>query len=733
MHASKNASRLASIGLAVILLFLCGFALWATATTSSAIDAVKRASVVSDGFRLARYSLALEDLVMTSYLTKPLYDEPVQSPRPPAMPAARAHGRVPRPRTVGGMHRPGPARRMRVPSPHMPRSSAPMPRRSAPMPRSSASMSARPTSGMSTSGTSMGGTSMGGTSMGGTSMGGTSTGGTSMGGAAMGSRGMPADYVPQGPTGVSLRANHDSAAAKLMDAMQSVRLNGDGADRRLANDVLTRHGAHMAAAMRLFDAVDQHNSRLALWIQQHQLGPSFSHIEEEVNAAAASHRNEAIRRLQQLGDTESLVFTGTIVAFTIGLALLGALAALLRSYSRRIDEARKAELARLEEVALTDNLTGLRNHRAFQEDLARLLEQRNRARTELSLVLLDLDRLKQVNDRFGHQKGDEQLTALAAALERTARGSDCAYRIGGDEFAVLMPGESGWAGVRLMDRLNVELAASTMSPTPSATAGIAESVDAASRDILIKHADLALLEAKRSNRPAMVWAEGLARDLPKPDAEAQQHHLTVLTTALARAVDAKDAYTRSHSDTVSELCGLIAAQLGLEPERRAKLRLAGLLHDVGKIGIADEILKKPAKLNAAEFEIMKTHSRLGHTIVSGAELEQEAEWILHHHERLDGRGYPDGLAGDEIPLESRIILVADAFEAMTSDRPYRKGRPEADALAELDAHAGTQFDLRCVEALKRALATKGFEQVGLPSPEPAITVAPDPAGAVAVA
>jgi HD-GYP domain-containing protein (c-di-GMP phosphodiesterase class II) len=137
------------------------------------------------------------------------------------------------------------------------------------------------------------------------------------------------------------------------------------------------------------------------------------------------------------------------------------------------------------------------------------------------------------------------------------------------------------------------------------------------------------------------------------------------------------------------------------------LRLAGLLHDVGKIGISDAILQNPGPLTPEEYDVMKTHAPIGHGIVWASDLREQAEWILHHHERVDGTGYPDGLAGDEIPLESRIILVADAFEALTSDRPYRPGRTEGAALAEIERGAGTQFDPACVDALARVLARRG--------------------------
>ena len=191
-------------------------------------------------------------------------------------------------------------------------------------------------------------------------------------------------------------------------------------------------------------------------------------------------------------------------------------------------------------------------------------------------------------------------------------------------------------------------------------------------------------------------------DLAERDQPRTSTTSGTLASALALAVDAKDSYTRSHCQTVSQLCAVIAAELGLDGERVARIRLAGLLHDVGKIGVPDAILNKPAALTDAEFEVMKRHSLLGGDIVEAAEMHDEARWVRHHHERFDGSGYPDALAGDEIPLESRIILVADAFEAMTSDRPYRKAPGMEFAVGELQRHAGAQFDPDVVRAVRGA-------------------------------
>ncbi len=184
----------------------------------------------------------------------------------------------------------------------------------------------------------------------------------------------------------------------------------------------------------------------------------------------------------------------------------------------------------------------------------------------------------------------------------------------------------------------------------------------------------------------------------------EQRARLVATVGLAHALDVRDAKTANHSETVADYAVAMARRLGLSPRHVERVRLAGLLHDVGKIGIPDSVLLKPGKLTEAEWLMMRRHPELGAQMLDSATLRDVRLWVLAHHERPDGTGYPHGLSGDEIPLEARILAVADAFEAMVSDRPYRAGRPQVEALAELRRCSGTQFDAEVVAAFEETLS-----------------------------
>ena len=363
---------------------------------------------------------------------------------------------------------------------------------------------------------------------------------------------------------------------------------------------------------------------------------------------------------------------------------------------------------RVEELARRDPLTGLLNSREFDADLTRECLRAERYGRTVAVIMLDLDGFKQVNDRLGHAEGDRVLRLVGQTLDASVETAGRAYRTGGDEFALVLPHIGSSEIEDLVRRLKGHI--SMLEVGVDASCGVAVwPQDGPSQQMLVFNADRSLYAAKarlhkeRRAPPPLGPPSESALSHAIDDAGSQSRRM--VTTALARAVDARDAYTSSHSEMVSQLCEAIARELGLTENHVSNLALAGLLHDVGKVGVPDAILLKPGPLTEQEFGVMKTHPTVGYNILAGADLGEPASWILHHHEQPDGRGYPAGLAGDEVPLESRIILVADAFEALTSDRPYRRGCSVADALAELDRHVGTQFDRACVEALRKIIGT----------------------------
>ncbi|HEX5260447.1 MAG TPA: diguanylate cyclase [Gaiellales bacterium] len=489
---------------------------------------------------------------------------------------------------------------------------------------------------------------------------------------------------------------------------RAAQINQDGltpSDHQVAAQLLAGARRIEPAVRDLLAEVGQGDASAAEATNATRIQPQLEHMRAVDIAQGTGTRRSMFAGLSAVRRSQSVVLVATGVMFMLGTMLLIALTT-VGGYRRRLDRVRQAELERLRGAALTDSLTQLPNLRAFHDRLDRL----SAGGDPICLIMLDLDDLKVTNDRFGHQAGDQLLGALADRLAAACadRPAD-AFRVGGDEFAVIVERSSAADGFYLCQSLR-RPGEERGTPVVLATAGVAESTPGWRKDDVIRRADRALIEAKRSHRGTLVYSPDMQSEATPVEA-LDRHNAATLATALARAVDAKDAYTHSHCETVAELCAMIAGQLGLPPRRVAQVRLAGLLHDVGKIGVPDGILHKPGPLTEHEFAVMQTHTTLGGHIVSAAELYEEAGWILHHHERMDGRGYPDGLGSAEIPLESRIIMVADTFEAITADRPYRDRRSISEALAELHRHAGSQFDPRCVAALK-AVITSGEIDAG---------------------
>ncbi|HEY0477636.1 MAG TPA: HD domain-containing phosphohydrolase [Kofleriaceae bacterium] len=495
----------------------------------------------------------------------------------------------------------------------------------------------------------------------------------------------------------------EQARDSLEAALSTVGRLDEAGDARTAAHIRDQN-AQAVADFRTMHALIVANGDITkiIGVSENRMQPLFDSMTATLDRAGRRHRAEALASLHTARNSERVVLVTTAITIILGLLLLTAASAAMM-FRERLERIRVREMERLKRAALTDSLTGLGNHRAFEEALARDLSEAREAGQPLSLALLDLDGLKQTNDLHGHQAGDECIRALATTLEQA--GPDTAgFRIGGDEFALIARGRRAIDTLYLVQMLQSRMAGATGDRPVHASAGVAEATDGVGRDTLIRHADLALIQTKRSRRRCLLYNEALE---PLVVADSRAAETDVMATALARAVDAKDAYGHSHCETVSELCGLIAQELGLRPERAAQLRVAGLLHDVGTLGVPDAIFQKRGALDDHERDMVRSHVRLGHAIVSSANRPIEAEWILHHHERIDGAGYPMGLAGEQIPLESRILLVADAFEAITTDRPHRAARPAEEAVAELEAHAGTQFDAACVAAL--ACVVRGHE------------------------
>jgi diguanylate cyclase (GGDEF)-like protein len=360
--------------------------------------------------------------------------------------------------------------------------------------------------------------------------------------------------------------------------------------------------------------------------------------------------------------------------------------------------------AQLVAQARSDPLTGLLNHRAFHDQL-RVLDAGSDA---WHLALIDLDDFKPINDLLGHQAGDDVLRGFARMLQQAATEGDHVARLGGDEFGWLMQGrsiEDARAGVKRLRESAAELLSGVARVRVSA--GVCALAEASCPDRLVALADGALYWAKSHGRnQTVVYDPSVVVELSAEDRAARLEREITLASirVLARAVDAKDSTTHEHSERVATLTALLAVELGWPAERVSLLREAGLVHDVGKIGVPDAILLKPSRLTPYEYERVKQHAALGADILSGVLSAEQVNWVRHHHERCDGRGYPDALPGAGTAEGAQILALADAWDVMTGPaRSYSKARPVLEALEECRREAGAQFAPHVVEALARLL------------------------------
>jgi diguanylate cyclase (GGDEF)-like protein/putative nucleotidyltransferase with HDIG domain len=366
-------------------------------------------------------------------------------------------------------------------------------------------------------------------------------------------------------------------------------------------------------------------------------------------------------------------------------------------------------ISRLYDAARTDALTKLPNRQGFRELLDLELERARRGGTYMTILVGNIDAFTELNDRLGRAGADDAVRRVAGRLEDGKRQIDGLARISGEQFAMILPDTDLHGGLlraeQFRDGVRGDFARHAVPVTISF--GVSSYPDhgqtAAS---LIRAADEALYSAAESGGNRTVLYSRALREALAPAGDSRDvggERFVSAILDLAEAVDLRFSGTARHSETVGRYAEMMARELGFSEERIERVKLAGMLHDIGKVGVPDAILQKPAKLTDEEFAIIKRHPGLGEEILEHPSFEDVRRWVGMHHERPDGRGYPRGLTDEEIPVEAKILAVADAYEAMTSDRAYRDSLSHAAAREELERCAETQFDARVIAAMSAAV------------------------------
>lgn len=523
--------------------------------------------------------------------------------------------------------------------------------------------------------------------------------------------------------------NRDFAAeqAALHRVAAAVARGGDPRDvfGLVAEEIGRAIGVQAGAVLR-FEAT-RHAQVMGSWAVDETLRlPPGTAFEIEPNSSlAAVRRNGCAARVGALRDGPLPFEQRASAPVRLGDRLWGALGVASAGGAAMPEDA-EAQLERFSELvglaianadareqllaqATSDPLTGLMNHRAFHEHLTIEVERARRHGRELALALFDVDRFKEVNDVGGHVIGDAVLREIAHRMAGTVRAEEALARVGGDEFALLLPESEGMKAFAAAERLR---AAVSNDPIDGAghirlSAGVCDLAVAADADELVRLADGALYWAKAHGRDVCFrYTPEVVEELSAEQrAERLQRSQAISgLRALAAAIDAKDPLTKSHSERVADMAVRLAEARDWPTERLTLLREAALVHDVGKIGVPDAILFKPGRLEPDEYEQIKRHAALGAQIASEVLTPEQVTWIRAHHERPDGRGYPDGLRGHAISEGAQLLALADAWDAMTGARSYSSPMTEEAALEECRALAGRQFSQLAVAALEAVAA-----------------------------
>ena len=363
--------------------------------------------------------------------------------------------------------------------------------------------------------------------------------------------------------------------------------------------------------------------------------------------------------------------------------------------------------AQAEAKARIDELTGLLNRRTLDEMIDNEISRHSRYGGVFSLAILDLDSFKTYNDTYGHPEGDILLRQVGNVIKGAIRNADCAFRYGGDEFAILLPQTSIDDALQVTERVRERIASDIDSGDINVTASIGLANwpdDGVSHTDIIAAADVTLYRAKHSGGNQSFYTLGSLSPLQLIDSNKStetsidKKTLSIIY-ALAETIDNRSYFNDKHSKKVAEYALELGKSLKLKPVEMNQLEISALLRDIGKVVIGEQVINKKGQLTPEEWEIIKTHPNLGATIAQRVpQLSPCVDAISYHHERYDGTGYPDGLKGEDIPLEARILAVADAFAAMTSERPYADTMTHEEALKEIEKGAGKQFDPNLAEA-----------------------------------
>ena len=460
--------------------------------------------------------------------------------------------------------------------------------------------------------------------------------------------------------------------------------------------------------------------------------PDFSMLAQDVHSAVSlplAYQDELLgaltlesRRDQAFSPQD--VLTLKTLADQLSIALHNA-----RAYKNVLEE------------AITDGLTGLKTHRYFMEALERELARSKRSGRTFAVIMMDLDQFKLVNDQHGHLEGDRVLRLVAKLLTEQLRQSSLLSRYGGDEFSILLPDTTEEDAQLAAERLRKSIEEEPLLAAHHVTGSFGIAVyphHGASHKQILQVADTGMYLAKheKGNRvrvampvPHYVQVEAyldvefkrkfstgpeafneILNRLEQAVSADGEVKVVDAVTSLARAIDLSDHYTRDHGRAVSRVAAQIAQELHLSDEEVAEIRRAGLLHDIGKIGIPHTILYKPAPLTLEEYSVMQSHSVNGQRILEPLKvgvIQRIGLMVRHHHERFDGCGYPDHLRGQEIPLGARILTLADAFDTMVSERGYKKALALEEAIVELLRCRDTHFDPQLVQAFLRSLESHG--------------------------